>query len=428
MADFYKTGLENRAGRLYVGGASAAALADKFGTPLYVINELRVRENYRRLSAVLAEKYGKTRIHYAMKANSNMNVLIALNSEGAHIDAVSVNEVLAALGAGFAKEKILFTGTNVTDEELEALFAAGVRINIDSRSALERLGKIGKLDFISARVNPETGAGHHSHVITGGPDSKFGIWESDALEFYRRAKALGAKSFGIHMHIGSNILDVGDFTHALTRFMDIVGGISKSAGITFEFIDIGGGLGVPYRLEKPELDLARYSEEVLGLFSRKCREHNLGEPYFCIEPGRFLVADAVVLLTRVNTLKQTPHKKFAGIDAGFNILVRPAMYDSYHHILVDGKLNADEAETYDVVGPICESGDYIARGRQLPKLAEGDLLAVLTAGAYGYSMSSNYNLRARAAEVLVRGGKYELVRERDSLKDILTGQKKAEWL
>lgn len=428
MPDFYKTGLENRNGKLFIGNVSASELAEKFGTPLYVINEQRVRENYKRLASALAKRYGKIRIHYAVKANSNVNVLSALNKEGSYIDAVSVNEALAALQAGFAKEKILFTGTNATDEELKALVENGIRVNIDSRSALERLAKMTKIKFISARINPETGAGHHSHVITGGPDSKFGIWEADAVEFYKRAKELGATGFGVHMHIGSNILNVKDFTSALARFMDIVGGISKKAGVKFEFIDIGGGLGVPYKPEVGELDLEQYSDEVLGLFKNKLLEYGLDEPHFCVEPGRYIVADAVVLLTKVNTLKQTPHKKFAGIDAGFNILVRPTMYESYHHILVDGKLNETEAETYDVVGPICESGDHIARARKLPKLDEGDLIAVLTAGAYGHSMSSNYNLRSRAAEVLVNNGKHELVREKDSLEKIISGQKKASWL
>lgn len=428
MVDFFKTGLENKNNRLLVGRVEARELAEKFGTPLYVMNEARMRENYRRLHGALAGEYGKIRIHYAMKANSNLNVLKILNSEGAYIDAVSVNEAVAAMEAGFAKEKILFTGTNVTEGELKALAENGIRINIDSHSAFERLAGIARPKFISFRINPEIGAGHHSHVITGGRDSKFGIWEADAVEAYGKAKKAGVKEFGIHMHIGSNILHVADFAVALARFMDIAGKIAKEAGIKFEFIDIGGGLGVPYKPEQNELDLERYIKEIIGLFRKKLAEHDLGEPHFCIEPGRYLVADAVVLLTRVNTLKKTPHRNFAGVDAGFNILIRPAMYDSYHHILVDGKLDGREGDVYDVVGPVCETGDFIAKGRKLPKLDEGDLLAVLTAGAYGYSMSSNYNLRARAAEVLVNKGKYELVREHDSLEKILSGQKKASWL
>ncbi|MEW6528346.1 MAG: diaminopimelate decarboxylase [Candidatus Micrarchaeota archaeon] len=435
MVDFYKTGIVNRNGNLFIGSVSAALLAKKFRTPLYVINENRIRENYIRLRNALAKKYkiNKVRIHYAMKANSNLNILKILNSEGSYIDALSLNEVLAALDAGFAKEKILFTGTNVTDDELRALSEKKIRMNLDSRSALERLIKIVKSKFISARINPEIGAGHHSHTITAGPDSKFGIWEHDALEFYERAKSIGGvKKFGIHMHIGSGILNVVDFIQPLARFMDIAGKIAKKTGIKFEFIDIGGGLGVPYKPED-EFDLDKYVNEVLGLFVRKLKEHKLGEPYFCIEPGRFLVADAVVLLTRVNTLKQTPHKKFAGIDAGFNVLVRPTMYDSYHHIIVDGKPETknkkqETYDVYDVVGPICESGDYIARARTLPKLSEGDLLCVLTTGAYGYSMSSNYNLRTRAAEILVNNGKYELVRKHDEFEKIISGQRKASWL
>ncbi|VVB98233.1 Diaminopimelate decarboxylase [uncultured archaeon] len=428
MPDFYTTCIENRGGSLFIGGVSASALAEKFGTPLYVMDEQRIRQNYLRLQAALGRNYQKVRIHYAMKANSNLNVLKILNSEGAYIDAVSANEALAALQAGFPKERVLFTGTNATGQELAVLAQNGIRVNIDSHSAFERLQKIKKPEFISFRINPETGAGAHSHVITGGPDSKFGIWEADAVEAYARAKAAGVRTFGIHMHIGSNVLDVTDFTSALSRFMDIAGNISEKNKIKFEFIDIGGGLGVPYRPETSELDLDAYSNEIFEIFKAKLEEHGMGEPYFCVEPGRYIVADAAVLLTRVNTLKQTPHMKFAGIDAGFNVLIRPAMYDSYHHILVDGKLDKKVTENYDVVGPICESGDFIARNRKLPKLGEGDLLAVLTAGAYGYSMSSNYNLRARAAEVLVNQGKYELVREPYTLEKILSGQKKAAWL
>lgn len=427
MADFYKTCIENKNGHLFIDEVSSALLAEKFGTPLYIISEARIREKYKLLANALAKKYKKFRIHYAMKANSNFNVLKILNSEGSYIDALSINEVLIAIEAGFAKEKILFTGTNITNNELKMLSEKGIRINIDSHSALERLGKIARPIFISARINPETGAGHHLHTITGGPNSKFGIWETDALEFYKKTKLMGVKKFGIHMHVGSGILEVDDFMQPLARFMDIVGNIAKKTGIKFEFIDIGGGLGVPYKPED-EFNLYKYVDKVLELFTQKLIEHELGEPYFYIEPGRFLVADAVVLLTRVNTLKQTPYKKFAGIDTGFNVLIRPAMYGSYHHILVDGKLNEKNNEIYDVVGPICENGDYIARERSLPKLSEGDLLCILTAGAYAYSMSSNYNLRARAAEVLIKEGKYELVRERDSFKKIISGQKKASWL
>ncbi|MGB9842661.1 MAG: diaminopimelate decarboxylase family protein, partial [Candidatus Bathyarchaeales archaeon] len=174
--------------------------------------------------------------------------------------------------------------------------------------------------------------------------------------------------------------------------------------------------------------LNAFAENVLSLFKQKIAEYHLGEPFFCVEPGRYLVCDACILLTSVNTVKTTPFKKFVGVDAGFNTLIRPAMYGSYHHILVANKLDAEDAETYDVVGPICESGDVLARDRRLPKIQEGDLLAVLNAGAYGYAMSSQYNARSRAAEVLVKNGKYALVRRRETLDDLLAGQQMAEWL
>lgn len=428
MVDFYKTGLENKNGNLFIGGVSVKCLAEKFGTPLYVINEQRIRENYERLYKALRRHYEKIRIHYAMKANSNLNILSILKSEDAWIDALSMAEARIALHAGFPKEKILFTGTSVTNDELKAFVEMGIKINIDSQSAFTRLKKITRPEFISFRINPEIGAGHHSHVITGGAQSKFGIWESDAIEAYRNARERGIQNFGIHMHIGSNILDVNEFVKAFARFMDIVGKIANEVGIKYEFIDIGGGLGVPYKPEQNELDLNEYANKMVAIFKNKIKEYKLGEPYFCIEPGRYIVGDTTVLLTRVNTIKQTPHKQFAGIDIGFNILLRPALYGSYHHILVDGKLNEEETTVYDVVGPICESGDIIAKERKMPVLEEGDLLAVLTAGAYGYSMSSNYNLRPRAAEVLVNNGKYELVREQDTFEKMVSQQIKASWL
>jgi diaminopimelate decarboxylase len=197
-------------------------------------------------------------------------------------------------------------------------------------------------------------------------------------------------------------------------------------GVTFEFVDMGGGIGVPYKPEDNPLDLSVFSEKVLSLFKRRLYEYGLGEPFFCAEPGRYLVCDASILLTRVNTVKATPFKRFVGVDAGFNTLIRPTMYGSYHHVFVANKLDAPEEETYDVAGPVCESGDLLAKDRRLPKVEEGDLLAVLNAGAYGYAMSSQYNSRPRAAEVMVKDGKCAVVRERETLDDLLAGQRVAE--
>ncbi|MFQ6095496.1 MAG: diaminopimelate decarboxylase [Candidatus Bathyarchaeia archaeon] len=419
---------ENRNGVLHIEGVSALKLAEEFDTPLYVISETRIRENFRRLRDALHRHYGKVRVYYSAKANTNLSVLRILMSEGAYIDTISPGEVFLALKVGFPPEKILFTGTSVRDDELKFVVEHEVIINIDSLSQLRRLLKITTPEFLSVRVNPEIGAGHHEHVITAGRDSKFGIWESDVIRAYEMAKEAGVKRFGMHMHIGSGILQVEPFLLAAEKLLDIANSAHKSVGIDFDFIDFGGGLSVPYKPDEEEIDVDLYAEKVLGLFKDKVHEYGLGSPYFYVEPGRYIVCDACILLTKVNTVKVTPYKKFVGVDAGFNTLIRPVMYGSYHPIILANRLDASEEEVYDVAGPICESGDLLARNRKLPKVREGDLLAVLNAGAYGYSMSSRYNSRPKCAEVLLKDGSSCIVRERETLEDLLNGQKYPPWL
>jgi diaminopimelate decarboxylase len=421
-----QTPLENREGKLYFDGVSAIELAETFDTPLYVISESRVRENYERLHNALIRNYEKIRVYYAAKANSNLSVLKILETEGAYLDAVSPCEVSMALATGFPPERILFTGTSVRSNELKFLADSNVTVNVDSLSQLDRLLKISVPNDLSVRVNPEIGAGHHNHCITAGKNTKFGLWEENALKAYEKAKAAGVERFGIHMHVGSGVLNVKSFVLALDKLLNIAKKAHDQVGVKFDFVDMGGGLGVPYKPEQKELDLARFSEEALSLFKNKISEYGLGEPFFSVEPGRYIVSDASILLTAVNTVKATPFKKFIGVDAGFNTLIRPTMYGSYHHVLVANKLDWSNEETYDVVGPICESGDVLAKERRLPKIQEADLLAILNVGAYGYSMSSQYNARPRAAEVLVKNGKYLLIRERETLDDLMTGQRVVE--
>jgi len=418
----------NKNGILYIEGVSALRLAEEFDTPLYVISETRVRENYRRLRDTLSEHYGKVRIYYSAKANTNLSVLRILKDEGAYVDTISPGEVYLAIEAGFPRGKILFTGTSVRDDELKFLVNSGVTTNIDSLSQLRRLLGFSTPHLLSVRVNPEIGAGHHAHVITAGKDSKFGILESDIIEAYRMAKEAGVERFGIHMHIGSGILQVQPFQLAAEKLLEIAGSVHSKLGIDFDFIDFGGGLGIPHKPNEKELDLDSFAERVLGIFKDKVNEYGLGDPFFCVEPGRFIVCDACILLTRVNTVKVTSHKNFIGVDAGFNTLIRPAMYGSYHHMVLANRLDAPEEETYDIAGPICESGDLLATERKLPRVGEGDLVAILNAGAYGYSMSSQYNSRPRCAEVLVNNHKYCIVRERENFEDLQSGQKYPPWL
>ncbi len=415
--------LEDRKGSLFFDGFSVKALAEKYDTPLYLLSEKRIRDNYNRLHNALISNYKHLRVYYAAKANTNLTVLRVLQSEGAYLDAVSPGEVFMGLSSGYTPDRILFTGTSVRNDELKFLSGANITVNVDSQSELDRLLKIAVPPVVSVRVNPEVGAGHHSHCITAGPESKFGLMEEDALKAYATAKRARVERFGIHMHIGSGILDLEPYSLAVEKLLNIAKRVHDEIGIEFEFIDIGGGFGVPYNPEDKDLDLTEFSNKIVSPFKNRVKEYGLGKPFLCVEPGRYLVCDASILLTTVNTIKITPSKKFVGVDAGFNTLVRPAMYGSYHPILVANKVAQADKETYDVVGPICESGDSLAKERQLPKVEEDDLLAVLNAGAYGFSMSSQYNSRPRAAEVMIRQGKDVLVRKREELSDLMASQR-----
>lgn len=413
--------LENNSGILTIDGASSIQLADEYDTPLFVYSENRIRTNVNLLKKAVQKQYPKTRILYACKANTNISILKVLREEGVEIDAVSPGEAFLALEAGFTPEEILFTGTSVRDDELGHLVEAGYRMNMDSVSQMKKLLQIGVPKAVSVRINPEVGAGHHEHVITAGPDVKFGVWESQAPEAYRMALDAGVSSFGIQMHIGSGIMDVANFIKATNRLLEIARHVKDETGIDFDFIDIGGGIGVPYKPGEEEVDMESFFERLFGFITEKLVELDLGEPELWLEPGRYLVAAAGVLLTRVTTVKSSPGKEFVGVDAGFNTLIRPAMYGSYHHIHSASGLD-EPVQEYTVYGPLCESGDIFARDRALPHVTEGAVLAIMNAGAYGFSMSSHYNSRPKAAEVIVKGGEARLIRERETLQDLLRGQ------
>ncbi|MEM3676541.1 MAG: diaminopimelate decarboxylase [Candidatus Bathyarchaeia archaeon] len=425
MGEEYLSSFRAMNGILHVGGTSTVEIAEAYGTPLYVVDEARIRDNYRRLKKAFRDE---ARIYYAAKANSNISVLRVLLEEGAYVDASSPGEIFLALKAGFKGDRIMYTGTSVSREELEYAVDKGVSINVDSISQMRNLIQIGGLDFVSVRVNPGVGSGHHAHVVTGGSSSKFGLWSSDIEEAYRLALKAGIGRFGIHMHIGSGIMEAEPYIRALDSLMDIAGRIHENLGIGFELIDIGGGFGVPYRPGEAPLDIEGLASELLERFRIHLAEKGLGSPILCVEPGRYIVCDSTLLLTRVTSIKRTPYRTFIGVDAGFNVLIRPAMYNAYHHIVAAARLDEPPSGRYDVAGPLCESGDLLGVDRSLPGVREGDLLAVLDAGAYGYSMSSQYNARPRPAEVLVKDGRVELIRRRETLRSLLKGQRIASWL
>lgn len=401
---------EAKDGTMIFAGLPVTEIADEFGTPAYVTDEQRLRENYRNVYSAFS-KYMDTRIHYACKANTNLAILSILNQEGTGIDAVSVGEVMTCLKAGIPADRIMYTGVNVSDAELKAVTDMGVMINVDSRSELERLAKINKKLPISFRITPGVGSGHSDKVITGKKGSKFGIPKNDVIKTYLRAKELGFDIKGIHAHIGSGGQSVEPFMDMMDVLTDTVNEL-KENGIDLEFIDMGGGIGVPYKMNEDEMDLNELAMNVTDIITE-----NTDIETIILEPGRYIVCDSTVLLTRCVDVKDAGVKKYIGVDAGFNTLIRPAMYDSYHYVAIGNKFGKCSTAKYDVAGPICESGDFLAHDRALPNPEEGDVVVIYNAGAYGFSMSSNYNSRPLCSEVLVNDGKAELIRERETVEE-----------
>ncbi|NVM29311.1 MAG: diaminopimelate decarboxylase [Candidatus Helarchaeota archaeon] len=433
MIDLNQKNLEVKDGHLMIGGCDTLKLVEKFGTPIYVVNESLIRQRFHQLKEALEKSYSKIRIHYAVKANISIAILKILQQEGASLDCVSIGEIYAALKIGYSPEQIIYTGNNFTNEDFEYALTNGVIINLDALSQIKRLKrkmeeKNFTRDILSFRVNPEFGSGHHDHAITAGPDIKFGIDETSIIQAYREAQESGFNRFGIHMHIGSGIMEINPFQLAAEKFLDIAGKIHDELGIQFEFMDFGGGIGIPYKPGETPFELDGYASTILGLFKDRIKDLGLGEPTFCIEPGRFIVAESTVILSEVNTIKQTAHKNYIGIDAGFHNLVRPTMYGSYHEVLIANKMDQDPEKLYDIAGPLCESGDILAKNRNLPLIEEGDIIAILDAGAYGFTMASNYNARPYAAEIMVRDGQSFLIREKQPLEDLLKYQNIPEFL
>ena len=405
----------SRDGQLFAEGVALSAIAERFGTPTYVYSRAHIEAQYRAYADALAGM--PHLVCFAVKANSNLGVLNVLARLGAGFDIVSRGELERVLAAGGEPGKIVFSGVGKTRDDMRRALEVGVHcFNVESVDELERLqlvaAELGKTASISLRVNPDVDAGTHPYISTGLKENKFGIDIEQAPAVYARAAELAnLRIVGVDCHIGSQLTSLPPFLDALERLLALIDQLAAQ-GIQIQHLDLGGGLGVQYRDEQPPL---------AGDYIAAVRERLKGrELALVFEPGRSIVANAGVLLTRVEYLKHTEHKDFAIIDAAMNDLIRPALYQAWMDV-VPVSPRAGEARAYDLVGPICETGDFLAKGRELV-LAEGDLLAVRSAGAYGFVMSSNYNTRGRAAEVLVDGEQAFEVRRRETLAELYAGE------
>ncbi|MDZ7583225.1 MAG: diaminopimelate decarboxylase [Thiobacillus sp.] len=416
MNTLHRAALNRSGGRLYLEGVALDALAERYGTPLYVYSRQALESAYQ----AYVEAFAATPhlICYAVKANSSLAILNLFARLGAGFDIVSGGELARVLAAGGDANKTVFSGVGKTADEMRAALDAGILcFNVESVSELHRLnriaGELGKVAPVSFRVNPDIDPKTHPYISTGLKENKFGVPIADAPALYRLAAGLpNLKITGIDCHIGSQLTDLSPLVDAADRVLALVDALATE-GIALNHIDLGGGVGIRYHDETPP-DLAAYGRTLAARFAGR-REKLL------LEPGRSLVGNAGLLLTRVEYLKPGEDKNFAIVDAAMNDLMRPALYEAYHDIVA-----VDERQTmqkrYDIVGPICETGDFLGFARDLA-IEEGDLLALLSTGAYGMSMASNYNSRPRAAEILIDRNEIHLIREREIQPGLMAGER-----
>lgn len=390
-----------RDNKLQIGGINAEKLVQQYGSPLYVYDGAIIRRQYRALRSAIT--YPDTRFFYASKANPNRELMNILREEGCGLEAVSLNEVAEGLNAGFTRDSIIYTCSFITRDELQAVIEAGVMINIDSLTQLRWFGEMNPGGAVSLRVNQGIGAGHHQHTITGGPDSKFGIDITQIDEAKRIAAEHDVRIIGLHQHIGSHILEPETFMLAIRTLLQTA---RQFEGL--EFLDFGGGFGVAYKPEDAPLDLTTLGAMIAKEVEAFTQEY--GHIQIRFEPGRFIIAESGVLLATVTDIKETPHHTFVGVNTGFNHLIRPMMYGSYHQIVNASNIGGTTRKVW-LVGNICESGDIFARDRNLQEPKPGDTIAILGAGAYGYAMSFSYNGRKQPEEVLIEDGTTRLISE-----------------
>ncbi|MFA7381093.1 MAG: diaminopimelate decarboxylase [Bacteroidia bacterium] len=405
--------MELKNGQYYVGDVSLTEVAEQFGTPVYVYHAEKILSQYERLKNAFGDT--KVKIKYACKSLNNINVLKLLKNAGSGLDAVSIQEVWLGLHAGFKPEEILFTPNCVSIEEIKLAVKEGVQINIDNISILEQFGnEFGNTVPVCIRLNPHIMAGGNTKISTGHIDSKFGISIYQLRHVLRVVKSTNVRVNGLHMHTGSDILDSGVFLQGADILFDCAKDFPD-----LEFIDFGSGFKVAYKEGDITTNVEELGAAIAKNFKQFCAEYGR-ELELWFEPGKFLVSEAGYFLVKTNVIKQTTATVFVGVDSGQNHLIRPMFYDAYHHIVNISNPNGTP-RVYTVVGYICET-DTFGWDRKLNEVSEGDILCFKNAGAYGFTMSSNYNARYRPAEVMIYQGKAHLIRERETMNDILKNQ------
>lgn len=401
---------------LEIEDISFKEIKEEYGTPIYVYDKEKIKKQYRKLDSAFSEHLDNFQIHYAAKANTNPEIAETLVEEGANLDCASKAELKLAEYLGLNPEDIIYTAPFNTEEELNYALKNNVTVNFDGIYLLNKIDEIP--EKICFRVDPGIGDGDHG-LVFGGGDTKFGISEDQAIKAYQRAKDQGAKKFGIHMMTGSNIREPGYFEKITRKLLEIADKIANETGIEFEFVDIGGGLGIPYEQDSEPLDIEETAERVSITFKKGVEKYEIGEPELRVEPGRYLVAESGVLLTEVTAVKNKEGTRYIGIDTGMHHMIRPMLLDAYAPIQKIGEKREEVEQT--IVGPVCSSKDVMAENRMLSRLEAGDLIGIMNTGAYGFSMASNWNSRPLPPEVMVENSEYELIRDSQKPEDIFHG-------
>ncbi|MBI1871113.1 MAG: diaminopimelate decarboxylase [Chlamydiae bacterium] len=402
---------------LYCEEVPLGKIAREVGTPVYVYSSKTLIDHFKKLEKAFSEV--NHLICYSVKSNSNLAILKVLRDQGSGFDIVSGGELFRTLKIGTDSQKIVFAGVGKTAQEIEYALKSGILFfTVESFPELEEIDavacRLGQVAGVAIRVNPDVDPKTHQYTSTGKAENKFGLDIEAALEAYRKAMTLkGVRPIALHMHIGSQIVDPAPYQQAVSRIIPLIQKL-RDLKVPLEFLDIGGGLGIIYKEETPATADA-FAKAILPLI------RGLGLKIL-IEPGRFIVGNAGALLTKVLYLKTNPLKNFVIVDAGMNDLIRPSLYGAYHEILPVVDRHLGKAMS-DVVGPICESGDFFSKDRPMSPVDPGEILSIMSSGAYGFSMASNYNSRPRAAEVLVQGDRFSIVREREHLEDLIRGEK-----